>query len=170
MAMNKGRKAAQDLRQSLKSGAPLNFSLEKAAVKEEAIPPFTLAEAFEAAPNDAKKDRPRDFVTIANASAQTQPGEVSDFVPSEDGGLIVYVEKREPPDAAKYQQERATFDERLLKYKRDAVFAEWLRERERDAGLLAAENESENAPPPSSRGAAPKNAPAPAAPPPQRKS
>ena len=170
MAMNKGRSAAQELRAGLQSGAPLNFSLEKTGLKEEMVPPFTLIEAFEATAPDAKKDRPKDFVTIANAAAQTQPGQVSDFVPSEDGGLIVYLEKREPPDPAKYEKERTAFDERLLKYKRDAVFAEWLRDRERDAGLLAADDESQNAPPPATRGAAPRNAPAPAPPPPQRKS
>lgn len=170
MAMNKGRNAAQTLRDSLKSGAPMNTALEKAGLKEEAVPPFTLNDAFTSAGADGKKDRPKDFTAIANAASQTQPGEVSDFLPSEDGGIIVYVEKREAPDEARYGQERPSFDERILHNKRDALFTEWLRDRERDAGLLA-ENESQNAPPPpAARGAVPGRAPMPPAPPPQRKS
>ena len=171
MAMNKGRNAAQDLRETLKSGAPLKFALEKANVKEDVIPPFTLNDVFDPAATNAMKDKPKDFTAIANAAAQTQPGEVSDFFPWEDGGLIVYVEKREPPDPAKYQQERAAFDDRILKNKRQIVFTEWLHDREREAGLFAAESETQGAQPP--RGAAPgrpPGPPAPGAPPPQKKS
>jgi len=72
---------------------------------------------------------------IKNVSAQLQPGDVSDFVPWTDGGLIVLLEKREPPDPEKYQQAKATFEERYLKNARDYVFIEWLRDRQRNANL-----------------------------------
>src|SRR5207244_13204237 len=68
-------------------------------------------------------------------AAQLQPGEVSDFVPWTDGGLIVLMDKREQPDPAKYQQTKATFEERYLKNAREYVFAEWLYDRQRAAGL-----------------------------------
>ena len=72
---------------------------------------------------------------IKNAASQLQPGEVSEFIPWEDGGLIVVSEKREPPEAAKYEQEKASFDQRYLKSKQEIVFYEWLRDRQREAGL-----------------------------------
>jgi parvulin-like peptidyl-prolyl isomerase len=135
MAMNKGRQAVQDLRETLRSGAPLKFALEKANVKAEPVPPFTLMEAFDPSEADKKKEWPPDFMAIKNAAAQSQPGDVSDFIPWEEGGVIVYVEKREPPDEAKYRAEKASFDERYLRNKRQIVFEEWLRDRQLDAGL-----------------------------------
>jgi parvulin-like peptidyl-prolyl isomerase len=146
MAMNKGRSAAPDLRATLKSGATLKFALEKANVKAEPVPPFTLADAFDPAVLEGNKDRPKDFTTIAMAASQTQPGEVSDFVPSEDGGLMVLVEKREAPDPKKFEAERAAFEEKLLKAKRDILFGEWLHDCQRDAGLLAANEETSRRP------------------------
>ena len=168
MAMTKGRTLAQELREGLKSGAALPSVLDKAKVKAEKIPPFTLKEAFDQsnaiksepeakAGSEPKNNKPKDFNTIANAAAQAQPGEVSEFFPSEDGGTLVFVEKREPPDEAKYREEKAAFDERILRNKREVAFAEWLRDRQRDAGLISATPEP-NGPP---RGAAPPKAPAP---------
>jgi hypothetical protein len=174
MAMNKGRSVAQELRESLTTGTPLPSALEKAKVKAEKIPPFTLKEAFDQsnviksepeakAGSEPKNNRPKDFNTIANAAAQVQPGEVSEFVPSEDGGMLVFVEKREPPDEAKYREDKAAFDERILRNKREVAFAEWLRDRQRDAGLISVSPE----PTAPARSAAPPSAPAP---PPPRKS
>lgn len=136
MAANKGRQAANELRETLKAGAPLPFALEKVNVKAEKIPPFSLMEAFDPSETDKKTQRPPDFLAVKNAAAQAQPGDVSDFVPWEDGGLIVYVEKREPVEEAKYQGEKASFDERFLRNKHQVVFEEWLRDRQLDAGLV----------------------------------
>ena len=86
-------------------------------------------------PAEKPKNEPTDLMMIKNVSAQLQPGEVSDLVPWIDGGLIVLMEKREPPDPAKYLQTKATFEERYLKTAREYVFMEWLRDRQRDAGL-----------------------------------
>jgi peptidyl-prolyl cis-trans isomerase D len=164
MAMNKGRSAVQELRTTLKSGAPLKVALEKANLKAEPVPPFTLAEAFDpAAAEETKKGRPKDFNNIAMAASQTQPGEIGDFMPSEDGGLMVLVEKREPPDPKKYEAERAAFDEKLLRTKRDIVFNEWLHDAQRDAGLFAAKEEA--SPPAARAGAAPQRPSGPPAPP-----
>lgn len=167
IAMNKGRTAAPDLRATLKSGAPLKFALEKANVKAEPVAPFTLADAFDpAAALEGNKDRPKDFNTIAMAASQTQPGEVSDFVPSEDGGLMVLVEKRAAPDPKKYEAERAAFDEKLLKTKREIVFNEWLHDAQREAGLFAGNEQPSR--PPGRSGAVPQRPGAP--PPPPKKS
>jgi peptidyl-prolyl cis-trans isomerase D len=96
---------------------------------------------------EAKKESP-DFIAIKNTASRLEPGEVSDFLPWEEGGLIVVLEKRELPDSAKYAESKASFDERYLNSKRDVVFYEWLRERERDAGLLPAPPEPAASPRP----------------------
>ena len=141
MATAKGRKAAETLRNGLKAGQPLPFTLEQAGgVKAEKVEPFMAATEADAKnpPEKPKEDR-ADMVMIKNVSAQLQPGEVSDFVPWIDGGLIVLMEKREAADPLKYQQAKAEFDERYLKNAREYVFMEWLRDRQRDAGLRGAQ-------------------------------
>ena len=137
MASTKGRQAVEVLRNALKSGQPLPAALQQAGgLKTEKMEPFTIADETETKnPAEKAKNEPTDLMMIKNVSAQLQPGEVSDLVPWIDGGLIVLMEKREPPDPAKYQQTKATFEERYLKTAREYVFMEWLRDRQRDAGL-----------------------------------
>ncbi|MDP9187410.1 MAG: peptidyl-prolyl cis-trans isomerase [Verrucomicrobiota bacterium] len=137
MATAKGRKGAETLRNGLKAGQSLQVSLQQAGgLKPEKIEPFTVADETEGKnPPEKPKNEPADMLMIKNVSAELQPGDVSDFVPWTDGGLIVLLEKREPPDPAKYQQTKATFEERYLKTAREYVFMEWLRDRQRDAGL-----------------------------------
>ena len=140
MATAKGRKGAETLRNGLKASQPLQLTLEQAGgLKAEKLEPFTVADEADAKnPPEKPKNEPADMMMIKNVSAQLQPGEVSDFVPWTDGGLIVLMDKREPPDPAKYRQTRATFEERYLKTAREYVFMEWLRDRQRDAGLKSA--------------------------------
>jgi SurA N-terminal domain/PPIC-type PPIASE domain len=140
MATAKGRKAAETLRNGLKAGQPLQFTLDQAGgLKAEKLEPFTVEdEAGVKNPPDKPKNEAADMMMVKNVSAQLQPGDVSDFVPWIDGGLIVLMEKREPPDPAKYQQTKATFEERYMKTAREYVFMEWLRDRQREAGLAPA--------------------------------
>ena len=137
MAAAKGRKGVETLRNGLKAGQPLQFTLEQAGgLKVEKIPPFTLAEGEE--DEKAEPDKPKesmDMMMIKNVSGPLQPGEVSDFVPWIDGGFIVLVEKREAPDPAKYQETKAKLEENYLKNAREYTFMEWLRDRQREAGM-----------------------------------
>jgi peptidyl-prolyl cis-trans isomerase D len=140
MATTKGRQAAETLRNALKSGKPLPAALQEAGgLKPEKLEAFTLADEAEAKnPPEKPKNEPTDMLMVKNVSASLQPGEVSDFAPWTDGGLIVLLEKREPADPAKYQQAKKTFEARYLKNAREYVFMEWLRDRQRDAGLASA--------------------------------
>lgn len=125
----KGAEIAHQLREATSSGQPVEAAIQKAGLKVEKIPPFSLAEDVTAKPEERKQ--PPDMVAIKNAVAQLNPGEVSEFFPSEEGGLIAVLEKREPGDPAKYPEKKAAFDNRY----REIVFYEWLRDRQRDAGL-----------------------------------
>lgn len=145
MLSNNGAKAARDLRESLKSGAPLAFSLEKTNLKMEKISPFSLADERDPKADPTKTEKePEDLPAIKRAVGDLNAGDVSEFFPTNDGGLIAIVEKREPPDETK-SKERATFEERYLTNKRRIVFYEWLRERQNEAGVQLAQGESEPA-------------------------
>jgi hypothetical protein len=150
MLSTKGARVAHDLREGLKAGEPLPSLLQKASVKAEKVEPFALFDESEPKDEAAKKkDKPADFLAIKNAAASLHPGEVSEFFPWEEGGLVVYLEKKEPPDQSKYQQEKSDFENRMLNNKRQIVFAEWLRERQNEAG--AAQERAEQRPPPPRR-------------------
>jgi peptidyl-prolyl cis-trans isomerase D len=140
MATAKGRKGAEMLRNGLKAGQPLQFTLEQAGgLKVEKMEPFMVADEADAkSPPQKPKNDAADLMMIKNVSAQLQPGEVSEFVPWVDGGMIVLMDKREAADPVKYQQAKAEFDERYLKNAREYVFMEWLRDRQRAAGLASA--------------------------------
>ena len=136
MAMTNGRKAVETLRDGLKAGQPLQSVLAKAGnLKAEKVEPFVLADEMDKSP-DQKKSEPTDMMIIKNVAGQLQPGDVSDFTPWIDGGLIVVLEKREPPDPAKYAEAKAKFEDRYLKAAREYVFEEWLRDCQRSAGLI----------------------------------
>src|SRR6202035_1062461 len=108
---NKGAKVVHDLREALKTGAPLARACEQAGVKAEKLEPFTIAED-QSPSDDQPKAQPPDLSSIKSAVSQIQPGEVTDVVPSQDGGTIAILEKRDLPDPAKYQANKAAFDER----------------------------------------------------------
>src|ERR1700682_1275050 len=122
MVLNKGAQAAHELRDTLRSGAPLNFALEKANLKTEKIPPFSVADVINAKPDPEKAEKePADLTAIKHAAGGLNAGEVSDFFPTKDGGFIAMVEKREPPDEARVRENKPAFEERFLSNKRKLV-------------------------------------------------
>ena len=137
MATAKGRQSAEILRNGLQAKQPLPFTLEQAGgLKAEKMPPFTLADDEEEKnPAEQAKNESMDLMMIKNISNQLQPGEVSDFVPWIDGGFIVLMEKREPPDPAKYPQTKAILEKTYLEGAREYQFISWMRERQRAAGF-----------------------------------
>ena len=133
----KGAEIVHQLREATNSAQPLEAAIQRTGLNGEKLPPFSLLEDPTAKSNDKQepKNEPPDLIAIKNAVAQINPGNVSDFFPWEDGGVIAILEKREPPDPAKYPESKAAFDQRYLGNKRTIVFHEWLRDRQVDAGL-----------------------------------
>ena len=135
MMMAKGRQAAETLRNGLKAGQPLQSTLQQAGgLKAEKMEPFTLADELDAQ-KAGQKNQSLDMMMIKNIAGGLQPGEVSEFAPGVDGGVIVLMDKRESPDPAKYQEAKAKFEDRYLKSARQYTFDEWLRDRQRAAEL-----------------------------------
>src|SRR5438093_7053425 len=92
----KGAELVQQLREAKKSGQPLDAAIEKAGVKPEKLPAFSLIEE-EQEKSDAKeqKNRAPELLAVKGAVALLNPGDVSDFVPSGTDGFIAILEKRE---------------------------------------------------------------------------
>src|ERR671918_336667 len=133
----KGAEITQQLRQATKSpaGAGLEAAAQQAGVKVEKLEPFSvLEETTEAQDNEAKEESP-EILTIKNAVAYLNQGEITDFLPAGDSGLIAVLEKREPAADATNSEKKAAFEKRLLNNKQKLVFYEWLRERQQAAGI-----------------------------------
>jgi hypothetical protein len=131
----KGAEIAQQLRQATKSGQALEAVAQQAGVKGEKLPPFSvLEEATESQDKEPKEESP-EMLTIKNAVAYLNAGELTDFLPAGDSGLIAVLEKREPSTDAANSEKKAAFEKRLLNNRRQIVFYEWLRERQQAAGV-----------------------------------
>jgi len=132
----KGAELVQQLREAKKSGQPLDAAIEKAGVKPEKLPAFSLIEE-EQEKSDAKeqKNRAPELLAVKDAVALLNPGDVSDFVPSGTDGFIAILEKRESLGDANAGQKKAAFEKRILENKERIVLVEWLRDRQQAAGL-----------------------------------
>ena len=139
----KGAELANQVREATKSGQPLEATIQKANVKLEKIPSFSLIEEEKAKsePEEPKpegrepKNEPADLIAIKDSVAFLNPGEISDFVPSTESGFIAILEKREPSADSNTGEKKAAFEKRLLDNKERIVFFEWLRDRQQAAGL-----------------------------------
>jgi peptidyl-prolyl cis-trans isomerase D len=131
----KGAEVAQKLRQATKSGEALETVAQQAGVKVEKLPPFSVVEEATEDQDKKPKDESTEMVTLKNAVAYLNPGELTDFLPAGDSGLIAVLEKREPSPDATNTEKKAAFEKRLMNNKRQVVFYEWLRERQQAAGV-----------------------------------
>jgi len=109
-------------------------------LKAEKLPPFSFAEDTSPAPE--RKEKPPqteapDLPSVKETLSEMNPGEVSNFVRTPAGGLIVIFEQREPIDPTKFAQTKSLIASGYLRNKREIVFYEWLRDRRRAAGIEA---------------------------------
>jgi hypothetical protein len=132
----KGAELVQQLRDAKKSGQQLDAVVEKAGVKAEKLPAFSLIdeESEKSEGNEQKKQSP-ELLAIKDAVALLNPGDVTDFVPSGTDGLIMILEKREPLGDASASEKKTAFEKRVLENKERIVLIEWLRDRQQAAGL-----------------------------------
>src|SRR5205823_3774673 len=73
---------------------------------------------------DKKPDVP-DLAAIKGAVRELNPGDATDFVATEKGGLVAVLEKRDPGDPAGYAAAKASFEKNYLQSKRMVFFDGW---------------------------------------------
>src|SRR5262249_34525176 len=131
----KGAELVQQLREAKKSGQQPDATIEKAGVKPEKLPAFSLIdEESEKSDGNKQKKQSPELLSIKEAVAFLNPGDVTDFVPSGTDGLIAILEKREPLGDASAGEKKAAFEKRILENKERIVLIEWLRDRQQAAG------------------------------------
>jgi hypothetical protein len=140
LVSTRGNDIARTVREAARVNTPLDTALGQMGLQAERIPPFSIMETPPAQPpkpEDAKDKKPDtpDLATIKSAVRELNPGDATNFVATDKGGLVAVLEKREPGDPAGYAVAKATFEKNYLQGKRMVVFDEWLHERRRAAGL-----------------------------------
>jgi hypothetical protein len=132
----KGAELAQQLREATKSGQPREAAIQKAGAKPEQLTPFSLIEEEKTKPEGKEsKNEPPELTAIKEAVAFLNAGEISDFFPSGENGLIAIVEKREPLADANAGEKKAAFEKRVLENKQRIVLYEWLHDRQQASGV-----------------------------------
>jgi len=92
-----------------------------------------------------------DLSLLKDHAAMLAPGQVSPFVSTRDGGLILELVSRQPADTSKMKTELASFLERMRQEQRRAALMEWFRKENdqmRIAGLPKFGRSAETSPQP----------------------
>ncbi len=133
------RQAASGLANSLTNGLPAGKTFANAAAamggKLETLPPFSLS--TESLP--PQLEGKLDLRIFKQAAFMTPVGKASPFVPTPDGGFVMYIESKKPADEALVKKDLPDF----LKYMRQArlndAFQEWFNQQCRqDRGFAEA--------------------------------
>ena len=115
----KAADARNKISDALKAGKSFADAAAAAGVKAETLQPFSLADS-------TNIDVP-DKQTILEKAVDLNEKQLSDFAQTDAGGLLVYMEKREPVDPAAMEKDKATLYPAFERQKRENAFREWLR-------------------------------------------
>jgi peptidyl-prolyl cis-trans isomerase D len=111
----------------LKAGKTLEQAAETAGVKVEKLPAFSAAE-------QSRQEAP-ETSTVKGRASEMKEGELSEFVPTATGGLLVHLDKRLPIDEADFAKQKTKVAEEIGRQKGGAIFMEWLKERRKAANV-----------------------------------
>lgn len=126
----KAEEARGKISEALKAGRPLPEAAKEAGQSAQDLPAFSAAEPNRGTPEAA---------VVAATAQELGTGELSKFVPTSTGGMLVYVRARQGIDEAKFEKEKDMVAMNLRRQKAGYFFYEWLR-----AGREAAGAELDN--------------------------
>jgi peptidyl-prolyl cis-trans isomerase D len=103
---------------ALKAGRTFAEAVTAAGQTAQDIPPFSGMQPPSAQPNGRE---------ISEASLELGRGDLSKFVPTPEGGLLVYMRGREPIDEKAFTAQDERWTARMSEQKRRFYFYEWLK-------------------------------------------
>lgn len=144
-AADLARKAGDTFHRAVTNGLAQKKTFEQVAketnTKRVKLPPFsqqtqTLPEAENAGVS---------LQTLKRLSMDINPGNASQFIPTQEGGLVYYMEKRLPVDETKMKAELPEFLARLRLYRQNEAFNAWFRKQAEQAKLQLPQREMNTA-------------------------
>ena len=112
--------------EAMKSGKSFADAAKEAGATPEPFPAFSQA--------DPKMDQP-DAREVMMRSSDLTVAQLSDFVPTQTGGLLIYVDKRLPVDESNFEKEQPMIAANIERMLQESAFQQWLKERRGLAGL-----------------------------------
>lgn len=76
------------------------------------------------------------FQQLVEVVYSLQTGKMSEYIPTMEGGYIVYLKERQPVDQAKMEKELPEFLARMRDQRANAAFAEWFNKQAQDMRLV----------------------------------
>lgn len=122
----KGTEIRNKIDADLKAGKSFADAAAAAGAKAEDFPAFSRREPQFTAPNSGE---------VMQTAIEMNVGQLSNFVPGSDGGVIVYVKQRPPVDEEKFKAEKAQIAEGVAEFQKNALFQQWLKLRREAANL-----------------------------------
>ena len=121
---------AADFRKKISEAVTAGKSFADAAKEAGATPePFpTFSQA------EPKMDQP-DAQEIMGRASEMNEGDLSEFVPTAAGGLLLHIDKHLPVDEAGFEKEKPMIVNNLDRLKKEAAFQQWLKGRRSAAGF-----------------------------------
>ena len=123
----KGAELRKKITESIAAGKSFADAAKDAGAVAETYPTFSSAEP--------KMDQP-DAREIMGRSFEMNEGELSDFTPTQSGGLLIHIDKRQPVDEAGFEKEKTMFASQIDRMKKEAAFQQWLKSRRSAAGFV----------------------------------
>jgi peptidyl-prolyl cis-trans isomerase D len=123
-AMNlKAAEIRNKIAAEMKAGKSFAEAAQAAAgVKPEPFPAFSAEDIA----MGKFADKP-DGTAVMQAATTLNPGETSMLIPTEKGGVIIHLDKREPIDEAKFKAEKSRVAEGVADLRATVLFQEWLK-------------------------------------------
>lgn len=135
-AMEMGRKLGMTFQAAVTNSLAQGKSFESVAKQEGfeviELPPIAISTQS----LDAFRGRV-DLSSLKNATFGLKPGEVSDFVPTREGGMVVSLKERRPVSEEKVKAELPKFLEDLRRQNESQSFGEWFNKEFERCGLAS---------------------------------
>jgi hypothetical protein len=124
---------ASDIRKKIeeevKAGKPFVAAAEAAGTKPEKVPPFSSREQLRDVP---------DGYMIQGQASQLAIDELSQFVPTQAGGLLIHIDRQLPIDETEFNNQKEKLAESSAEEKARMMFMEWLSSRRKAASIQGA--------------------------------
>jgi hypothetical protein len=122
----KAAEIRKKIEEAIKAGKSFADAAKEAGATPEPFPAFSQAEP--------KMDQP-DAREVMMGSSELAVGQLSDFKPTQTGGLLIYIDKRLPVDESGFEKEKTMIAQNIDRMMTEAAFQQWLKERRGLAGL-----------------------------------
>lgn len=115
--IKRGRETLANVKQAMSSGKSFAAVAKEHRLKIISPEPFTVSETSTNLPAAAH---------IKELALGMPTNSVSQFVPTEDGGLFFYLKERQPPDPAQFEKDKERVAKQILDRNREALFQAWV--------------------------------------------